>query len=279
MSNIVKKEMLTNGYETVFYEGGDSSKETILLLHGGGPGATAMSNWKEILPVLSEQYHVIAPDICGFGSTFHPEEPPKDMLGWMRLRVNQIEALLNELDIAKAHVVGNSMGGALAFNLMMNIPERFDKVILMGSAGGHTAPTPELVRMSTFYSDPTLPALENLFKWFVYDENSLGDKLKEITEERYKEVMRPDVRRSYESMFKTPPNMTIPPSAMRRMDHPFLIIHGRDDRFVPYEASLQYLTHLPNAQLHIFDRCGHWVQTEKKEKFVHLVKAFIGGEL
>ncbi|MBD8003734.1 alpha/beta fold hydrolase [Bacillus norwichensis] len=279
MSIISTKKVQTGDYETVFYEGGEQNRETVIFLHGGGPGATAQSNWKDVLPVFSEQYHVLAPDIQGFGSTDHPEAPPTDMLGWMRQRVDQISALLDELGIDKAHVVGNSMGGALALNLIMNIPERFERVVLMGSAGASTEPTPELYRMANFYNDPTPTALENLFKWFVYDEKVLGDKLKVITEERYQEVMRPEVRRSYESMFKNPPYMTIPPSALRRMEHPFFLIHGRDDRFVPFEASLQFLKHLPNAQLHIFDRCGHWVQAERKDEFVKLVLDFLGGEL
>lgn len=279
MTQISTKRIQTGDYETVFHEGGEQNKETVIFLHGGGPGATAMSNWKDILPIFSERYHVVAPDIRGFGSTDHPEERPTEMLGWMRQRVDQIAALIDKLGIQKAHLVGNSMGGALALNLTMNLPERFERVILMGSAGASTEPTPELYRMANFYKDPSPAALENLFKWFVYDEKILGDQLTAITEERFQEVMRPEVRKSYESMFKSPPYMTIPPAALRRMNHPFLILHGRDDRFVPYEGSLQFLTHLPNAQLHVFDRCGHWVQVERKKEFVKLVSDFFAEEL
>lgn len=149
----------------------------------------------------------------------------------------------------------------------------------MGSAGGAVEPTPELYRMANFYKDPTLESLENLFRWFVYDETILGDQLKTIIEERYEEAMRPDVRRSYEAMFKTPPNLTIPPSALRKMNKPFFLIHGRDDRFVPIKSSLDMLNHLPDAQLYILDRCGHWVQVERKKQFLKLVKEFLAGEL
>ncbi|WP_042348738.1 alpha/beta fold hydrolase [Bacillus massiliigorillae] len=279
MSMISTRKIRTGSYETVLHEGGEQNKETVIFLHGGGPGATAMSNWKDVLPTFCDRYHVLAPDIRGFGSTDHPEEPPTDMLGWMRQRVNQIAALMDELGIDKAHLVGNSMGGALTLNLIMDMPERFNRVILMGSAGASTEPTPELYRMSNFYKDPTPIALENLFRWFVYDEEVLGDKLKSITEERYQEVMRVEVKKSYESMFKIPPFMTIPPSALRRMNHPFLLLHGRDDRFVPYEGSIQFLKHLPNVQLHVFDRCGHWVQVERKKEFIKLVSDFLGEEL
>lgn len=279
MTTILTKKIQTGDYETFLCEGSGNHRETVIFLHGGGPGATALSNWKDILPLFSQYYHVLAPDIQGFGSTDHPADPPKDMLGWMRLRVDQILSIMDGMGVDKAHLVGNSMGGALALNLVMSAHERFERVILMGSAGGHAEPTPELYRMANIYKDPSMIALENLFRWFVYDESVLGDNLKEIIRERYQDMMRPEVRRSYVSMFGTPPNMTIPPSALKRMDKPFFLIHGRDDRFVPVEASIGMLRHLPNAQLHVFDRCGHWVQVERKEQFVKLVLDFLRGEL
>mgnify|MGYP003816226001 CR=1 FL=1 len=63
------------------------------------------------------------------------------------------------------------------------------------------------------------------------------------------------------------------------MTMPFLLLHGRDDRFVTFDSSIDLMKHLPNAQLHIFDRCGHWVQVEMRDKFCKLVKDFFNGEL
>lgn len=280
MSQFSKRTIQTDGYETVFYESGNQNEqETLLLLHGGGPGATSMSNWKGILPKLGRRFHVLAPDLRGFGLTDHPEDPPTNMLAWMSMRVNQIVALLDELGIEKAHLVGNSMGGALALNLIIEQSERFDRVVLMGSAGGTSEFTSELYRMANFYANPTPTALQNLFKWFVYDESILGDELEQITAERFEEVMRPEVRRSYEAMFQGVPYMTIPHSALRRMNHPFFVIHGKDDRFVNFESSMEIFKQLPNAQLHVFDRCGHWVQLEREKEFLKLISDFFSGEL
>lgn len=280
MVNMNIRKIKTGSYSTYLCESGEQNSESVIFLHGGGPGVTAESNWRDVLPGFSGSYRVVAPDLAGYGNTDHPDPVPQGgLMGWMRLRVEQILTLMDELDIAKAHLVGNSMGGALALHLVMTSPERFQSVVLMGSAGAPSTPTPEVIRMLNFYKDPTPAALGNLLKWFVYDENIIGDKLNQIVQERFEEVMRPEVRRSYESMFSTSPaEVIVPPSALRRMNMPFLLVHGRDDRFVSVDSSVYMLQHLPNVQLHVFDRCGHWAQLERKESFTKLVTDFFKGE-
>ncbi|MFI7539226.1 alpha/beta fold hydrolase [Streptosporangium sp. NPDC049376] len=257
-------------------ESGEESHETVILLHGGGPGANAGSNWSSFIPALSDDYHVVAPDLVGYGRTDHPEDMPGSLTGWMRMRVEQVLALMDVLGVERAHLVGNSMGGALAMHLVMTAPDRFARISLMGSAGGHSQPTPEVMRMVSFYKDPTISALENLTRWFVYDEDALGRSISEITETRYKEVMRPEVRRSFERFFSSSPaEMAVPPSALRRMPHPFLIVHGREDRFVTPDSSVFLQQHLPNAQLHVFPKCGHWVQIERTAQYAALLRGFL----
>ncbi|MFK9092477.1 alpha/beta fold hydrolase [Bacillus salipaludis] len=280
MSELNTRHIETEGYFTYLVESGSSENETIILLHGGGPGASALSNWREFIPGLSKEFHVLAPDILGYGNTDHPEDMPKSLRGWMRQRVNQVLSVMDQLGVEKAHLVGNSMGGALAMHLVMTSPNRFNRISLMGSAGGHSSgPTAEVERMVNFYKDPTISALENLTKWFVYDENILSDRIENIVKERFKEVMRTEVRRSYECFFSSSPaEMAIPVSALKRMNHPFLIAHGREDRFVTPDSSIFLQQHLPNAQLHIFNKCGHWVQIEKRDSYLKLLIDFFKEE-
>jgi 2-hydroxymuconate-semialdehyde hydrolase len=281
MGTYQTKKINTGNYHTYFCEGGESNSETIIFLHGSGPGATSETNWKDILPALTDRYHVIAPDYYGFGKSDHPETPPNSFWEWTSSRVKQILELMDYLNIEKASLVGNSMGGYVSLNLVMTAPERFEKVVLMGSAGGETALTPELVRMMGFYKNPTLSALKNLTTWFVYDQKSLGDELEAVLRERYEMIMRPEVRKSYtNNMFPSMPGeLLIPPSALKQMDKPFLLVHGVEDRFVPKESSLSMLQHLPNAQLHLVKGCGHWMQIEKRELFLQLITQFFEGKM
>ena len=277
MADFVVKKLQTEGFETVYYYSGEQHNETVVLLHGSGPGASGITNWKHALEVMGENYQVIAPDLVGFGDTGIPQNTKMTFWEWTTLRIKQILAILDHHNVEKAHLVGNSMGGIISLNAVMYDESRFDKLILMGSGGGTTnGPTPEIIRMKNFFNDPTIEAFRNLTKWFVYDERTLGDNLEEIVQTRYQNVMREGISALYPTLLPfNPMEALIPPSALRRIKQQVLLVHGYEDQFVPKESSLSLLEHLPNAELVLLKECGHWVQLEKPTKFIQLVDQFI----
>src|SRR3546814_11120730 len=93
-------------------------------------------------------------DVCSSDLSTIPDPFPDNVMAWIGVRVEQCLGLMDALEIDSAHIVGNSMGGALTLQLLSETPERFDKVILMGSIGAPAPRTPELVRLLPFYSDP-----------------------------------------------------------------------------------------------------------------------------
>jgi|SRR5581483_2640067 2-hydroxymuconate-semialdehyde hydrolase len=117
------------------------------------------------------------------------------MRNGMRLWVDQSLALLDALRIQKAHIVANSMGGAIALHLLMEAPERFDRVVLMGPVGAPHQMTPEIDRLWGLYKDPSVIMFRNVIRWFVYDEAFLGDRLDGIAKTRFEAAMNPDVER------------------------------------------------------------------------------------
>lgn len=284
MSAFTVKRITTGDFTTEYLDSGGDG-EAVLLLHGGGPGANATTNWRGFIPGLSDRYRVIAPDIYGWGNTEHPAEGegPTSMTAWMRARVDQILALLDALGIDRVHLVGNSAGGALSLWITVTAPERVSDLVLMGSAGGKmAAPPTEVVRMVSFYKDPSRANLEALTRWFVYDEKTLGVSIDDIVDDRFAEVSRPEIRRSFQSMYATPTSpaeMTLPLSALTRITHRVLLVHGREDRFITPDSSVYFNERLENSQLHIFEKCGHWVQIERREAMLTLVRAFFSEEL
>ncbi|WP_243095089.1 alpha/beta fold hydrolase [Thermus thalpophilus] len=277
-----RQKVTTGAYTTHLYREGEG--EAVLFIHGSGPGATAWSNWQLALPELGRDYLCLAPDLVGYGESQHPDPPPRGVRGWMRLWVDQLLALLDALGLERAHLVGNSLGGAIALHLLLEAPGRFGRVVLMGPAGGPFALTPELDRIWGFYEDPTLSAMRNAIRWFAYDEGFIADRLDEIARMRLEAALRPEVRRSFEAMWPRPrqeaiDQLVVPASALRRIPHPVLIIHGLQDRIVPYTTSLYLAEHLPNAGVHLVARCSHWVQIERAKEFHFLVRGFLRGEL
>ena len=271
------KTLETEGFKTSYCHAGEGNKDTIIFLHGSGPGANAETNWSYPLQVFGEKYHVIAPDLVGFGNTELPENTNLTFWQWTTLRIKQILHLMDYYKIEKAHLVGNSMGGVISLNAVSHSPHRFEKVFLMGSAGGATnGPTVEIVRMKNFFNDPTIETFRNLTTWFVYDESILGENLDEIVKARYENLMKPGVSEIYPKLFPANPmEILLAPSALRRIKQPVLMVHGYEDRFVPKESSLSLLEHIPNAELVMLKGCGHWAQIEKPERFIQLLDQFI----
>ena len=276
MANYTKKKVNTGNFTSFYCEGGEGNKDTIIFLHGSGPGANAESNWSKALEILGEKFHVIAPDMLGFGHTDLPDNTDMTFWEWTTARVQQILEIMDYNKIEKAHLVGNSMGGIVSLNAVLYDPSRFERLALMGSGGGKTTggPTPEIVRMKNFFKDPTIQAFRNLISWFLYDESVLGEELEQIVASRYENIMRPEIRELYPKLFGAPMEVVIPPSALRRIQQPVLLIHGYEDQFVSRESSLSLLEHLPNAELVLLKQCGHWAQIEKQSRFIELTEQF-----
>jgi 2-hydroxymuconate-semialdehyde hydrolase len=193
-------------------------------------------------------------------------------------------ALLDARKLEKVHLVGNSMGGAIALHLLMEAPERFECVVLMGSIGTPHKITPELDRLWGFYDDPSVKMFRGIIRWFVYDDTFIANQLDTIAQTRFEAAMKPDVQRSYKAMFPAPrqtviDDLVVPELALRRMDHSVLLVHGRDDKIVPMETSLYLLQHLSEVQLHVFGQCSHWTQIEFAQKFNQLLGQFFTGQL
>lgn len=284
MAEVTRTLLKSSVCDTYLVEAGSPSAEAILFLHGSGPGASAWANWQYAVPALGENYHAIAPDLAGFGQGYHPDPAPNGIRQWMRLWIDQILALLDALGVEKAHLVGNSMGGAVALHLLAEAPERFNRAVLMGPAGAPCRLSPELDRVWGFYEDPSPRTLAQLFRWFAYDDAAVGANVDAIAEMRFASAMEPVVRRSYEAMFPRPrqailDQLVVPDSALRRITHPVLLVHGREDHVVPLETSLYLLTHLPRVQLHIYGQCSHWTQIEYRYSFHTLLRDFFGGAM
>ncbi|WP_342430716.1 alpha/beta hydrolase [Neobacillus sp. FSL H8-0543] len=274
MGNINQKLVKTGEFQTYLNRSGEGNKEVILFLHGSGPGVNAWANWRYALGACSVEFDCLAPDLIGFGDSGHPEERPNTRSGWMRYWVDQCVNLLDELGIDQAHVVGNSLGCSIAQELLFEHPERIKRVVLMGPGGTpNMKPSAELARARAFYEEPTPKFLQQIMSWFVNDGEALKEEIASITDMRYQIAMKPDTRESNESIFSTKPT-PVPPTALERIKHDVLLVHGRDDRVCSVDSSYYLLEHIPNAQLHVFPNCGHWAQIEKKDSFHSLILSF-----
>ncbi|HYU83964.1 MAG TPA: alpha/beta hydrolase [Kribbellaceae bacterium] len=263
------------------YETGDPARETVLFLHGSGPGATGLSNWERIITELADRFHCLAPDMIGFGDSSHPLDPPRGMGPFNELRAQALLDLVDQLGLTKVHLVGNSMGGQLALLMTLARPELVGTILLMGSGGAPDLPvTPGLAHLRGFYADPTPERLEQLLTTFVYDLEPMQDTVDRVVKERMSYVTRDDVKRSHEASFDpNGPRRFFTPDELAGITHPVLCVHGRDDQIIPVEASKYFAQHLPNAGLYVLGQCGHWTQIEHPQTFETLLQGHVTGVL
>lgn len=280
-ATVVEQVVQAGRLPTHLYRAGQGP--SVLFLHGSGPGVTAWANWRFALPALASDFDCLAPDLWGFAQSGHPDPPPLEAQAWMDLWVEQVIALLDYLGISSAHLVGNSMGGAIALHLLHRHRERFERVVLMGTIGAPHRITRQLDVAWGFYEEPTAERLAQIIRWFVYDPASVGGDLEVVARDRLQAALDPQVRRSFEAMFPAPrqqhlDSLVLPEEAYGAMTRPILLVHGRDDVVVPLETSLWLLPRLPRVQLHVFGQCSHWVQIEKREGCNALVSSFLHGQ-
>lgn len=258
----------TGSFNTNYHDMGEG--ETILFIHGSGPGVSAYANWRLSMPTLSEKFRVIAPDMAGFGYTDRPDGMTYNMDVW----VNQIIDLMDALNIEKTNLVGNSFGGALALALSIKYPNRFEKIVLMGAMGVEFELTKGLDQAWGY--TPSLENMKSLLDTFAYSRVLVTDELAKM---RYEASIREGFQESFGSMFPAPRQTSVSSMAsneedIKAIDKNVLIIHGRDDKVIPFENSVRLHHLIEKSQLHSFAQCGHWSQIEHGERFNKLLKDF-----
>jgi len=257
-----------------YHEAGEG--EALVLLHGSGPGVSGWSNFKGNLPVFAERFRTIVPDMPGFGLSDRPELDR----AYPKVAADAVCSLLDGLGIDKAHVLGNSMGGYVAAELALAHPERVDRLVMMGPGGlAVNVFSPERSegarRLTEFMMNPTRDGMAAWVDTMVAAKGVVDEAL---IDERMENAIRPGALESamaiFASLGKYPDDTPIW-ARVDRIKHPTLITWGRDDRMVPFEGAMFAFRRMPNAELHVFSKCGHWAQVERKADFERVVTEFL----
>jgi len=273
---------VASGLDVHYHDAGEAAADRppVVLLHGGGPGATAWSNFGRNVAVLSRSARVLAVDMPGFGRSTKRTEHPQ----YFTYAAGVLAELLDALGVDTVDLVGNSLGGGVATRFALGHPERARRLVLMAPGGlGLNVfapdPTEGVTRLGKFGAPPG-PSPEKLkafLRTLVYDQKLITD---ELVAERFAAASAPESLRAMVAMgmsfFQHPEESQLWREA-HRVTQPTLLIWGREDRVNPLDGALVALKQLPDVQLHVFSRCGHWAQVEKFDEFNRLTEAFLGG--
>ncbi|GGF14196.1 alpha/beta fold hydrolase [Williamsia phyllosphaerae] len=273
------RELTTDNGVLRYHEAGEGPP--LILLHGSGPGVTGWRNYRGNLGTFADHHHCYVLEFPGFGVS--------DAWGGMPVldAGKSVNVFMKALGIESAAFIGNSMGGVVGVNLAIRKPALVSKLVTIGGVGANLfspQPTEGLQLLQEFADAPDKDKLVRWLRGMVFDKALVTD---ELIAERWEAANNPDALETGRSMYgsaafemqqqfmassDTPPYW----SMLHKVACPTLLTWGRDDRVSPPDMALLPMRTIPDAELHVFPRCGHWVMIEAKAAFESAVLAFLG---
>ena len=246
------------------------SGPAVVMLHGGGPGASGWSNFQRNIGAFADHHRTLLVDMPQFGQSDSVvvNEPRSQH------SARAICTLLDKLGIEKASLVGNSMGGGASINFAIDYPNRIDKLVVMGSSGAGQSifspmPTEGIKILNQVFDNPTTEGMRRLIQVMVYDSSFVTD---ELLQDRLQAALNPGHLEARKKSVNSQRDFS---HDLGNIKAPTLIIWGKDDRTVPLDTGLRLLAAVPGSRMHIFGQCGHWAQLEHADEFNRLVLDFL----
>jgi len=259
-----------------------SSAPPLVFVHGL---SGCWANWLEQLPVLAGEHRVVAFDLPGFGYSPMPSAQIT-MSGYARL----LDRLLDELQIDVATVVGNSMGGFIAAELAITVPQRVERLVLISAAGISTAAQAQPGRARLV---PALRRLETVIAassaWVASKSDTVARRarLRELTlnvvvrhpdrlppalaAEQLRGAGKPGFIQALQALLDYDIRDRLPEIAC-----PTLIVWGTEDRLIGVDDAEVFAQLIPNSRKVLFEDTGHMAMLERPAAFNALLGEFLG---
>jgi len=281
--SIYEKWIQIGSLKIHYFMAGEGDKN-VVLLHGGGTNS-AMLSWKYIIKPISQTHKVYAPDWPSYGeSSTYKGKYTCDSL------ISCLSQLMDAWQLQKAHLVGLSMGGSAALGYALNFPDRVDKVILASSYGlQKRAPLHRLsyVLLHTpFFNRMIWACLRRSHFVIRYCLRKIIKDPRVVSEELVNDVFeiaqRPCIEKAFFSWLCNEVlwggMRTCYVSRFHEVQSKILILHGDCDPLIPLSRARQASLRIPNARLHIFQNCGHWLTIEKPDEFNNVLTSFLNNK-
>ena len=260
----------------IHYNDCGDGAETVVMLHGSGPGASGWANFnRNIEPLVAAGFRVILMDCPGWSKS--------DSIvctgSRSDLNARVLKGLVDALGLDRVHILGNSMGGHSAVAFALANPERVGKLVLMGGGTGGMSPfvpmpSEGIKLLQGLYREPTIDNLKKMMNIFVYDTSDLTE---ELFQARLDNMLnrRDHLENFVKSLDANPKQFPDFSPRLGEIKAQTLVIWGRNDRFVPMDTGLRLIAGIANSELHVFNGCGHWAQWEHADKFNRMVLDFL----
>ncbi|MDP3157823.1 MAG: alpha/beta hydrolase [Archangium sp.] len=243
----------------------------VVLLHGF---ASSIENWVTVMPQLVKDHRIIAIDMRGFGWT---DRPVADYSPASQAKL--LKAVLDERKVGKISLVAHSYGSSVALAFALDYPEQVERIALY-DAWVYDEQLPSMFHMARakgvgevlfglFYSER---ADERLTLGF-YDPDMVTQHLADEVEKAF---ARPGTRAGALEAVRGMRFEELEPR-YKTITVPTLLLWGREDLVTPVSVGEKLVRQLPNAQLKVYPRCGHFPMIEAISASNRDLAAFLGG--
>jgi 2-hydroxy-6-oxonona-2,4-dienedioate hydrolase len=254
-----------NGYVIRYLEAGSPDRKILILLHGLGASA---ERWSYVIPTLSKYFHLIIPDIIGFG---YSDKPAVEYT--MDFFIDFFKSFLDNLGISKASIIGSSLGGHIATEFAIRFNHMVEKLVLVSPAGMMRKSSPTLDRYTMAALYPEYERVYGAFSEMVYDSNTINQ---ETLMDFVNRMSLPNAKYAFMSTLL---GIRYAPDLRGRLSNiaaPTLLVWGEDDITIPLaEYSNQY-NGIPNLEeIVTIKNCRHIPPVEKPATFNRIVLRFL----
>lgn len=238
--------------------------EVLLLLHGAFASLHTFNEWTKH---LKKHYRVIRPDLMGFGLT-----GPNDSNDYsMENHIRVLKSFLSILKVDKCHIVGNSLGGWLAWEFAYRYPQKVDKMVLIDSAGfleEENIPLPfKLARTPVFGRVIKYVVRRAVLEQFVKQVYFDSSKVTEQLVNRYYDLF---TREGNSDAFLRLVNAPYSDNTafLKHIFNDTLIMWGREDMWIPVHNAYRFHSMMPRSRMKIYPQVGHVPMEEIAEETV-----------
>ncbi len=255
---------------------GSGAGVPVIFTHGGGPGSSSWNNFLYNARAFSARFDCIFVDLPGYGgSDFSAVRGPT--FTWY---ADKLLKFMDSMQVARAHLVNQSFGGAVAIKVAATAPDRIGKLVLsgarpvIGGLAGPFAATRARQAVQTYYGGdgPSLDKMRRLISDLEFFDASKitvdNVRLRHAASTKpavIKLLSDPVLRGTPESLFEL----------FREVKAPTLIVQGLHDVFTSLDVPLAMLNQFEDARLHIVGRAAHHVQTECHREYDEVVLSFL----
>lgn len=281
-SATLHRTLAVNGVEIFYREAGDPAKPTIVLLHGF---PTSSHMYRNLIPALAKDYHVIAPDFPGFGLSAAPPRETFDYTFDHLAEVTTAFLAAKKIDSYTLYVM--DYGAPVGFRIASSAPEKVRALIIQNGNAYEEGLSDAWAPIKAYWKDQGSENTENLRQFltpaltkFQYVQGTQNPEhispdnwiIDQVNLDRPgNDLIQLDLFRDYQNNLERYPAWR---DYLRQHQPPTLIVWGKNDPFFTEAGARAYQRDLPKAELHFFDT-GHFALEEFGPDITTLILEFL----